>query len=372
MGLRLVIDARYPRDSFPGIGRHLDNLLAALPSVLEPGDQLLALTLDDRPLPATVQSLPAPLRPRSWAEQLRLPAVARASRADVLLSPYPFTALRTPCPRALLVYDTIALDARHGLRPGWRRLVARAWLRAAARRSTALLTLSETARGALSAVIGHGERRVTVTGSGPDPAFHTQPPAAVAEARQALGLPREYFLHLGANRPHKNAPALLRAFTASGLHARGLALALAGPGHEPRGEGPPGVVRLGHVADALLPGLLAGAVALVLPSLDEGLGLPALEAMACGTPVAAASRGALPEVLGQAGLFFDPLDERQLGHALERLAGDGALRAELAARGQARAASFTWPDVAARTLAACRAAVTGRVPGQATPPRRAA
>ena len=367
MGLRLAIDARYPRESFPGIGRHLDNLLAALPSVLEPGDQLLALTLDDRRLPAAVQRLAAPLRPRSLAEQLCLPAVARASRADVLLSPYAFTALRAPCPRALLVYDTIALDEHHGLRPAWRRVVARAWLRMAAGRSATLITLSEAARGALAAAIGAGKHSVTVTGSAPDPAFRPQPPAAVAEARQALGLPREYFVHLGANRPHKNVGALLRAFAASGLPARGLGLALAGPGHEPRRDEPPGVRRLGRVGDPLLPGLLAGAAARVLPSLDEGFGLPALEAMACGSPVAAASRGALPEVLGGAGLLFDPLDEPQLAQALQRLADDGALRAELRARGPARAASFSWPDVAARTLAACRAAA-----GRATPGRRAA
>ncbi len=356
--MRLAIDGRYPRETFPGIGRHLENLLRSLPGVAGEGDEVLVLA----------PGAPA-LQPRSLAEQLRLPARVASARPDALLAPYPFTALRCPCPRALLVYDTIALHPRHGLQPAWRRALAGAWLRAAARRSAVLLTLSEAARGALLAVLPDRAADLVVTGSAPGPAFAPRPPSAQAEARLTAGLGPAYFLHLGADRPHKNVAGLVRAFAASGLAARGTELALAGPGQLPRRGDPPWLRRLGLVPEERLPALLSGALAVVLPSFDEGLGLPALEAMACGTPVLAARRGALPEVLGLAGLTFDPLDEHELAAALARVAREPGLRSGLAARGLARSAQHTWPAVAARTLAACRrAAAVG--PGRAG--RRAA
>jgi glycosyltransferase involved in cell wall biosynthesis len=98
-------------------------------------------------------------------------------------------------------------------------------------------------------------------------------------------------------------------------------------------------------------------VAFVIPSLDEGFGLPVLEAMACGTPVIAARAGALPEVVGEAGLFFDPKHTDELAGALERCLGDGKLRLELAEKGLSRVNNFSWQDSAEKlwkVLETCR------------------
>jgi glycosyltransferase involved in cell wall biosynthesis len=103
-----------------------------------------------------------------------------------------------------------------------------------------------------------------------------------------------------------------------------------------------GVRRLGRVDDALLPGLYAGAAAFVLPSVHEGFGLTALEAMASGVPVVAARRGALPETCGDAALLVDPDDPGEVADAVLAALGDEAL----AARGRARAAAFTWERTA--------------------------
>ena len=101
---------------------------------------------------------------------------------------------------------------------------------------------------------------------------------------------------------------------------------------------------LGHVDDALLPGLYAGAAAFVLPSLYEGFGLTALEALAAGVPVVAADRGALPEVCGDAALLVDPLDAEAVAAALERVLDDPA---PWRAAGPPRAAPLTWAATAA-------------------------
>ena len=106
---------------------------------------------------------------------------------------------------------------------------------------------------------------------------------------------------------------------------------------------------VGYVADDAREALYAGARTLVLPSLDEGFGLPALEAMSAGVPVIAANAGALPEVVGDAAVLFNPADPDALAYALSRLATDEAWAFERGAAGLLRARAYTW-DTAARAL----------------------
>jgi alpha-1,3-rhamnosyl/mannosyltransferase len=108
---------------------------------------------------------------------------------------------------------------------------------------------------------------------------------------------------------------------------------------------------LGPVTSGDLPALYSGALLFVFPSLAEGFGLPPLEAMACGAPVVCSRASSLPEVVGDAGLLFDPADTAALQAALQRALADSGLRQELRQRGQARAAQFTWRATAEQTAA---------------------
>jgi alpha-1,3-rhamnosyl/mannosyltransferase len=120
------------------------------------------------------------------------------------------------------------------------------------------------------------------------------------------------------------------------------------------------VTQLGYVPDADRQKVYAGARALVLPSLEEGFGLPALEAMSLGIAVVAARRGALPEVVGDAGVLVDPTDESGFAEALQRVLADDGLARALAARGETRASSFSWQRTAATVRTAFAAAIHRR------------
>jgi len=119
---------------------------------------------------------------------------------------------------------------------------------------------------------------------------------------------------------------------------------------DPRTLAHDGVILPGFIAPEDLPRLYAGATALICPSLVEGFGLPVLEAMACGTPVVCARAGALPEVAGDAALYFDPMSVAETADALGRIAADEALRRTLRAQGLSRARDFDPCKTTARVV----------------------
>jgi glycosyltransferase involved in cell wall biosynthesis len=175
-----------------------------------------------------------------------------------------------------------------------------------------------------------------------------------AEVRRTYGLDRPYVLWVGTIEPRKNLPTLLDAFARLG--PRDEELVLAGPlgwnehleGHiAPIGDR---VRRLGFVPREHLPALYAEARVFCLPSLREGFGLPALEAMAQGAPVIASAGTAIAEVVGPAGVLVHPVEVGEWAEALRTVLDDDALSAQLARDGRARAATYTWERAAAATI----------------------
>jgi glycosyltransferase involved in cell wall biosynthesis len=201
--------------------------------------------------------------------------------------------------------------------------------------------------------------------------FAPAPPAEVERVRRRYKIAGEYILALGSIQPRKNLVRLVRAYSAlrrARPHAKLPQLVLAGKKAWlydetlraiADSEAAENVLLTGYVPEADLPALYTGALAFAYPSYFEGFGLPPLEAMRCGTPVVAADRTSLPEVVGDAGLLVNPFDEDAITQALARLIDDASLRAELRSKGIAHAARFSWHETARQTLEVYQRATGG-------------
>lgn len=294
---------------------------------------------------------PAGLPATLW-EQVVLPWAARDGVLLNLAGAGPALARRRVC----MLHDAAVFDHPEAYT---RRFVTwYRWLfRRVARQARALLTVSRFSRDRLALHLRVEASRFAILPNGAD---HLDAVEADGGVLDRLGLRgRRYVLAVGSDNPTKNHAALLTAFARLG-DGHGLRLVMVGGGHSgvfagrPRVD-PQGVVRAGEVDDAGLKALYANAVALVFPSLYEGFGLPPLEAMACGCPVAVARAAALPEVCGDAALYFDPNDVDAIATALRQLRSDAGLREQLRAAGTRRAAAYPWSASADALLAALRA-----------------
>jgi glycosyltransferase involved in cell wall biosynthesis len=282
---------------------------------------------------------------QAW-EQVGLPARARALGARLILSPANLAPLAWPG-NVLVLHD-----AATWREPGAYSAAYRAWHTVAelgaARRARALVTVSEFSRREL-ATLGLHPEAIHVIPGGVDPRFSPVPGPDDAAIRATHRLEAPYVLTVATADARKNLSAL--APVAAALAERSLELVWAGDtrGYFAQIAATPGLRTLGYVADEDLPALYRGAAAFVLPSRYEGFGLTCLEAMACGTPVVAADRAALPETCGGAALVVDPDDERALSEAvLAAATGEPARRDALRTAGLTRAACFTWERTAAR------------------------
>ncbi len=230
----------------------------------------------------------------------------------------------------------------------------RLWYRVLHRRlarRAKLVTVSAFARAELVRHLHVDPAAVSVL---PEGAEHILRAPADGSVLAAHGLAAgRYVLAVGSLAPHKNLAALSQ--TAAGLAARGMQLVITG-GLEPKvfAPGQPHLPQpatyLGRVDDAQLRALYESAACFVFPSRYEGFGLPAIEAMACGCPVAAATAGSLPEVCGEAAAYFDPHDPPDIAELVCRLVDTPALATELRRLGRIRVRQFTW-GAAARGLA---------------------
>jgi len=354
MAPRVLIDLRMVSGRLHGIARYALELSRVLPTLatdlsvegLGPPGGLPDLGPLAPPFPVH----PAPAGFLSPLEQPSLVVVLRRLGPDLFHATSFSVPLFWRGPLVATLHDAAHLvrSAEFGpLTAVYYRLVVRPTVR----RARALLTVSEFARGELARSLGVPQSRWSVVPPGVDPRFHPPTTEERLQLRARLALPPRYLLAVGNAKPHKNLALLARIATRLPVPL----VLLAGDAASRVFPQPTRV--LSEVEESDLPALYGGAEALLLPSRHEGFGLPALEAMASGTPVLAASAGSLPEVAGGAAELLDPDDPNAWIAASRALVDDARLRARWVSAGRERARAFTWERCARQTLAVYRTAL---------------
>lgn len=328
----IAFDARKATLPMPhGSGIYVRRLLEALQGPLLGDHELWALQ-DEGP------------GPEMWWEQVRLPRLLRARGAALLHAPDSFLPLRRSCPAVVTIHD-LAFQAMPQDMPGLTGWKYRTLVPRGARSAQAIICPSRFTAQDLAERFGVRPERTRVIPEAPA-LPHGSAPAPAGP----------YLLTVGDLRPKKNLPCLIDAYRQlrrEGLEHR-LILAGADLGMArvlQKMAGGETLELAGFVTDERLDALIRGADAVVVPGVYEGFGLIVLDAMARGRPVVAARAGALPEVGGEAALYFEPSDTGELAAAMRRVLEDRGEHRRLSEAGLSRAREFSWERTAAATVA---------------------
>jgi glycosyltransferase involved in cell wall biosynthesis len=367
--LRIGIDARLADYTLGGIARYTAQLMAALRR-LGTQHQLVAIRARrpkiEPPQPPVGESVAVHTPPHHRLERFSLPWELRASGLTLLHSP-DFIPPRPSGWRSVITVHDLAF-----LRMPW--LVTDASRRyygsihRAVREADAIIAVSQSTANDLTELVGAPPQKLSVVYEAADSSFGPMPrDEAATIVREKHGVEGPYILFVGTLEPRKNLPVLLQAFSSVRKEFPVRLVVAGGTGWLSRDVFravqqlalDDGVVFLGDVRPGDLRPLYCAATVLALTSLYEGFGLPPLEAMACGTPVVVSNAGALPEIVGDAGVLVRPEDPEDIANGLGWVLGNERFRDLLAERGLARAATFSWDRAARETVAVYERAAAG-------------
>ncbi len=381
--MRIGIDLLWLRPGREGgIGTHVRGLLNGLAQFDADNDYVLFTTSE---VAERLSELPGNFRCRiicrsvrhgingQLLQQVYIPRYVRGDRIDVLHSPANTTSLAAGCPRVVTIHDlTLSSLSRYAssVRERVSALKARllsSLVNSSARSADAVITDSEFSRTTIIDRLSIPAERIRVIYSALNIA-QTSAPGPWRPIAERLGIVMDYIIAFSNQFLHKNIEALIKAF-ARLQASRPLQLVVVGhlPNDGGRLQRTIGQLRLGgnvvltgYLDDGDLGAVLSRAKMLAFPSLSEGFGLPVLEAMAADVPVACSNATALPEVAGNAAIYFDPRSVEDMAATLQRLADDEALRRKLILAGHQNVKRFSWENAARETVNVYRSVSTAR------------
>ncbi len=376
--MRIAIDGRWIFPQISGIGRVTEKLVFHLGKLDRENHYLVIFNdsaLRDRYRKlwedfSNIETELVPWPPFSPRSHLLLPRLLKRRGTDLFHSTNFLCPLLPGGPRMVVtVHDLIPLKFPH-FTPRAKKTrfnFAFRWLlRRSLARADRVIAVSRHTRSDLIGETGLDAGRIAVVYNGIDERYRPREPSGTRELlKERYGIDRPYFLFVGRLDPYKNLPRLIEAY-ARYCRRNGSApdlIIVAAP--DPRYPDPRDLASRLNLGSRFkmvegvreeddLVSFYNGAVALVLPSLYEGFGLPPLEAMACGTPVICSDRASLPEVVGDAAVLVDPERTEAIADALGRVAADPGLRQSLGEKGLRRAAAFSWEKTAEATAAVYR------------------
>jgi len=353
----LLFDSRTLTPRYPGIGRYALGLLNALADILQ--DDLTTLCHMSNPLQAAqLKRFTLSSDIRTLSDQIITPLTLTKhfSPSNVVYhSPFYIFPYLLPHPTVVTLYDLTPVLWPEGFTFLARQLYLLAH-RLAATRAQHIITLSSAARNDLIQHLHIPPTKITVI----PPGISSSPHASRVTRHASRVTPHTsppYLLYVGINKPHKNLPRLIQAYAS--LDRATPPLLIVGP-VDTRFPQTQALVEqldladrvrfLGHVPEAELEALYANATLFVFPSLAEGFGFPALEAMTHGTPIVCSDIPVLRELAGAAALYFNPLLSDSMASAMVEALTHSHLRADLHERGLARAKEFSWTTAAQQTV----------------------
>jgi glycosyltransferase involved in cell wall biosynthesis len=362
--MRIGVDISAIQTTKSGVDWYTHRVIEEMMDLLGPDEQLYLFSNRETGFEKHAASRPNVTVVRSgfkyqepW-RQFILPLLLRQHQIDVCFFTNFVLSIAATCPMVLTIHDlSVWLYPRtHSLRNVvW----ARTLVPISTRRSRSIIADSNNTRLDIVRLIKTKASKVSVIHLGAPEECNPEPQPEDEEALHHYGIIKPYILFVGTLEPRKNLNTLIKSFDKVAKARPEVNLVLAGRRgwmaqaifDELERRELLGRVRItGYVREEYLPALYRQAAAFVYPSLYEGFGLPPLEAMASGTPVIVSRSSSLPEVVGDAGLYANPLDTDELAAAMESIFAEPQLAADLRQKGLERAARFSWKKVAGETL----------------------
>lgn len=366
--MRIGVDARVIL-KYPGLGRYCLNILRGLADIDKKNSYTvfslspISLGHDDR-VAVRVVSYPV----LSFKTFYAFSRTVNEYGFDLFFAPFQIAPLALNCPMVTVIHDMMdllyadafshhPLPVRLGLKAFFRYAIPRT-----VSRSRTLIAVSESTRKQVLDYFPVRPDKVVTVLEGVEASFTAGcSPEVLMSVRKKYNLPGRFILYLGSIKPYKNLAGVIEAFALlRGKHGiKDVDLIIAGLKHYGADDIQKKVIkhglqssvrRIGFVEEADLPAVYRLADVFFFPSLWEGFGLPALEAMACGTPVITSNTSSMPEVVGEAGMQVDPRDHQGMADGLMRVLADETLRKSMSVQGLERAKRFSWNKAAEETL----------------------